>query len=322
MASAASSRRESHPAPIQHNRVSRAAANSALTATFAIASTAPSPITTVCRLNCASLSFHGLSGAASYSWSKTLDNSSEIFSTGSGGNTVASAQNPFDISAGEKSLSGLDFPQVASLYVIYELPFYKSQHGLIGKLLGGYQANATWRYSSGQTWTPALIPVPGFANDACQTSWDGTFIGLSSCRPFLGSAGAPVDTVGQCTDAAAPDCGLVNYYTGAATTKSSVHWIYNDNTAAQFFGTPYGNVRRNPGVRGQAIDAVNFSMFKNTMLTERIGFRVEAQVYNLFNHQFRGVPDPVIDDGNLVGWWQLRQQFLQPQRWGLHERYP
>jgi len=69
--------------------------------------------------------WHGLTGAGSFTWSKTLDNSSEIFSTGAGGNTVAGAQNPFDISRGEKALSGLDFPKTASLYLIYELPFYK-----------------------------------------------------------------------------------------------------------------------------------------------------------------------------------------------------
>jgi outer membrane receptor protein involved in Fe transport len=237
--------------------------------------------------------WHGLSGAGSFSWSKTLDNASEIFSTFSGGTTVAGAQNPYDISAGEKSLSGLDFPKIASLYVIYELPFYKGQHGFLGRVLGGYQANATWRYSSGQNYTPALLA--GF-NTSCQTSYDNTFFGASTCRPFMGNSGAPVDTVGQCTDHTLADCGLIDYYTGAATTKSAVHWIYNTDEAALFFKTPYGNVRRNPGVRGQNISAVNFSMFKTTMINERVSFRLEAQVYNLFNHQFRGVPDPFVDD--------------------------
>ena len=37
-------------------------------------------------------------------------------------------------------------------------------------------------------------------------------------------------------------------------------------------------------------------MFKTTKLNERLSLRLEAQVYNLFNHQFRGVPDPFIDD--------------------------
>ena len=240
--------------------------------------------------------WHGFSGAASFTFSKTLDNSSEIFSTGAGGNTVAGAQNPFDISRGEKALSGLDFPKTASLYLIYELPFYKNQHGFLGKLLGGYQANTTWRYSSGQLWTPTLSTA--VTNSACQNSFDTTFFGLSTCRPFAGSASAPVDTVGQCTNAALPNCGLVDYFTGGPITAA--RWIYNDNTAAKFFGTPYGNVGRNPGLRGQAVSAVNFSMFKTTKMTERLSLRLEAQVYNLFNHRFLGVPDPLVDDLNLA----------------------
>jgi len=261
--------------------------------------------------------WHGLTGAGSFTWSKTLDNSSEIFSTGAGGNTVAGAQNPFDTSAGEKALSGLDFPKTASIYLIYELPFYKSQHGFLGKLLGGYQANTTWRYSSGQLWTPTLTTK--FANTSCQDSFDGTFYaGLSTCRPFMGNKSAPVDTVGICTNAAAPDCGLVDFFPFAASNgatmnpvnRSAVRWIYNNNSAATFFGTPYGNVGRNPGLRGQAVSAVNFSMFKATKISERLSLRLEAQVYNLFNHTFLGVPDPVIDDLNLANGGSFGNNFF------------
>jgi len=241
--------------------------------------------------------WRGLNGAFSFTWSKTLDNSSEIFSTGSGGNTIAGAQNPYDNSAGEKALSGLDFPKVASIYLVYDLPFYKSQQGLLGHLLGGFQVNTTWRYSSGQLWTP--VTVPG-ANSSCQTSFDANFFGLSTCRMFNGNLSAAVDTVGQCTDSALADCGLVDFYTGNPVTQSAVRWIYNDDTAAAFFGTPYGNASRNPGYRGDAVNTVNFSAFKTTKLTEKISMRLEAQVYNLLNHRFLGVPDPVVDDGNLA----------------------
>ena len=241
--------------------------------------------------------WHGLTGAGSFTWSKTQDNSSEIFSTGAGGNSVAGAQNPFNTSAGEKALSGLDFPKTASLYLIYELPFYKNQHGLLGKFLGGYQANTIWHYSTGQLWTP--IAFQG-ANSSCQNSFDLTyFSSFSTCRPFAGNPSAPVDTVGQCTNAALTNCGLVDFY-NPTKAITAARWIYNDNTAAKFFGTPYGNVGRNPGVRGQAVSAVNFSMFKTTKVTERLSLRLEAQVYNLFNHMFLGVPDPLIDDGNLA----------------------
>jgi len=241
--------------------------------------------------------WHGLSGRVSFTWSKNIDNTSEIFSTGSGGNSVAGAQNPFDTSRGEKSLSGLDFPKIANFYLVYDFPFYKAQHGFVGKVLGGYQANAIWRYTSGQLYTP--LTIPGFSS-SCQMTFDATYYGPSTCRAFLGNPSAPVDTVGGCTDFEAADCGLVDWFTGAPTTVSAVHWIYNEDNAALFFGSPYGNTRRNPGTRGQNVDTINFSMFKTTKLTERVAFRLEAQVYNLFNHQFRGVPDPFIDDFNLA----------------------
>src|SRR5439155_3357089 len=142
-------------------------------------------------------------------------------------------------SRGEKGLSALDFPKTASIYFVYDLPFYKSQRGFLGHLLGGYQANGTWRYSSGQLWTP--VTVPG-STSSCQTSFDANFFGLSSCRMFNGNPSAPVDTAGQCTNASVADCGLVNFFAATPTpvAKSAVRWIYNDDTAAAFFGTPYG----------------------------------------------------------------------------------
>ncbi|HEU0368156.1 MAG TPA: TonB-dependent receptor, partial [Candidatus Acidoferrum sp.] len=128
--------------------------------------------------------FHGLSGGFSYTFSKTMDNASEIFSTFSGGNTVAGAQNPFDISKGEKALSGLDFPHTASIYFIYDLPFFKAQKGFLGHALGGFQTSATWRYSIGQLWTPTQLAG---ISTSCQTSFDTAFFNpASACRPFAG----------------------------------------------------------------------------------------------------------------------------------------
>ena len=252
--------------------------------------------------------FHGLSGGASYTFSKTLDNASEIFSTFSGGNTVAGAQNPFDITSGERALSGLDFPHTASIYFVYELPFFKGQKGFLGHVLGGYEVTGTWRYSSGQLWTP--VETAG-DNSSCQTSFDTAFFSqTSTCRPFVGNSRAPVDSVGACTDPTLADCGLVNFYTlgltdalgnpiaPTPTTKSAVRWIFNDDTSAAFFGTPYGNAARNPGVRGDSVNTVNFDLAKNIKFTERVSVRFEAQAYNLMNHRFLGVPDPFIEDGN------------------------
>src|SRR5207302_1878110 len=129
----------------------------------------------------------------------------------------------------------LDFPHTASIYLVYELPFYKNQEGLLGHLLGGFETDTTWRYSSGQVWTPALLPG---ISSSCQGTFDVNFFGISTCRPFMGNPAAPV--------------------------------------------------------------TVNFSISKTTKISEKVSFRFEAQVYNLLNHLFRGVPDPFVDDCNLA----------------------
>ena len=43
--------------------------------------------------------WRGLTATGSYTYSKTIDNTSEVFSTMGGGNTLAYAQNPFNTGA-------------------------------------------------------------------------------------------------------------------------------------------------------------------------------------------------------------------------------
>jgi hypothetical protein len=70
--------------------------------------------------------WHGLTAQASYTFSKTIDNASEVFSTAAGGNTNSFAQNPFDLQRGERGLAGIDFPHVFGILWIYEVPFGKT----------------------------------------------------------------------------------------------------------------------------------------------------------------------------------------------------
>src|SRR5439155_18221460 len=137
---------------------------------------------------------------------------SEIFSTFSGGNTVAGAQNPFDVDRGERSLSGLDFRHVVSMYFNYDLPWYQNQQGILGHMLGGWSVAPTYRYNSGQNYTPvqAFFGFGPNPSTSCQNSFDLALYGLETCRPFTSNPNAAADTVGLCTDATLADCGLVN----------------------------------------------------------------------------------------------------------------
>ena len=61
-----------------------------------------------------------------YTFSKNLDNVSEIFATGTAGNTLFAAQNPFQTGGAERSISGLDIPNVWTVQFTEQLPFFKA----------------------------------------------------------------------------------------------------------------------------------------------------------------------------------------------------
>ncbi len=237
--------------------------------------------------------WRGLTARINYTWSKNLDNSSEVFSTLAGGNTLSFSQSPFDTNLAERAVSGLDFPHVASIALIYDLPFYKRQEGLLGHLLGGWQWNTTWRYSSGQPVTVVQFKEGPFCDPTNTFS-----AGFDACRPILSSLTAPIDAVGRCTDNLLADCGLISEDTGNPIAASDVRWIINDPVAALFFGSPFLGAGRST-VRGETLNAVNLGIYKNTKVSERVNVQFQFLVFNILNHQFLGNPDPLAQDLSL-----------------------
>jgi hypothetical protein len=257
--------------------------------------------------------WHGVTAGLSYTFSKDMDNTSEIYNTLGGGNTSAYAQSPFDHSQAERAVSGLDYPDLASIYMIFEVPVFKEQNTLAGKLLGGWQINPVWRYASGQPYTVLeslhsdttnfAIPFDTSLCDPEQAS------GSTTCRPILATAKAPIDTVGLCLNAAAGDCGLVDYYSSPQftndpasiplpVTRQQVHWIVNDLTAAKYYGTPFAGAGRNLQ-RGDSINTVNLALLKDFKAGERFTFEARASCYNIMNRQYRGTPSVNIDNGSF-----------------------
>jgi len=92
--------------------------------------------------------FKQLTMRAGYTFSKNLDNVSEIFSTGSAGNTSFAAQNPFQNGDSERSISGLNIPNAFTVSATENIPFFKEQHGFVGHVLGGWAFSAAYVYGS------------------------------------------------------------------------------------------------------------------------------------------------------------------------------
>jgi outer membrane receptor protein involved in Fe transport len=251
--------------------------------------------------------WHGFTGQISYTFSKTIDNASEAFSSLSGLGTLFNlSQSPFDVSRAERAVSSYNYPHVLGLLWVYDLPFRRQQAGLLGHLLGGWQINGTYRYTSGQPWTAVQNSGQGLCDPTNFTG--GT---IDTCRPILSSPSAPFNSVGVCGDATAADCGITNFTTGAATSLSQVRWIINDVTAAKFFGSPFLGVGRNTE-HGQPVNTINMSVFKNTRITERLTLQLQAEAFNLFNHQWLGIPNVNVNSANIGGDNQFASSAFNP----------
>ena len=261
-----------------------------------------------------------LTFGVSYTFSKTIDNVSEVFAFGE--NQLAS--NALDYQQNERGLSGNDRRHAGSANFLWDIPYKREQNGAAGRLLGGWQINATYVLADGRPFTPSQF----FGVLGLPTYQDFTFIasfaGFDAIRPFTANPGAPRNTV-AITDVDASFFGFTGTFEPSATglyslnelnrtgtlvpvTTGDVRFILNGPGAAQRFNNPFGNVGRN-SERGPALNQLNLGFFKNTKVLENLNVQFRAELFNALNHPNSGygvaagatLPDTFIEDAGFAG---------------------
>jgi hypothetical protein len=163
-------------------------------------------------------------------------------------------QNHYNI-RGERSLALYDTPHRAVISYIVDLPFGKGQWlghdvtGLADRLISGWGVNGVTTFQSGN-------PLPISVASNTSNSFGG------GQRPNRTGAPASRD--------------------GAAQQRLD-QWF---NTAAFSVPAPFtfGNASRTlPDARSHGIANYDFTLFKNTRITERVGLQFRTEVFNLFN---------------------------------------
>jgi hypothetical protein len=211
---------------------------------------------------------------------------------------------------------------------------FKEQHGLLGHILGGWAISGNYLIASGQRYTPtqfflARATGPNFYDTAFTRAFNSS---AESARPFVGNLSAPATSVGiYAGDACAlftftsnggadPLCtGNPNQLVSLTAVGQSgcesdpgvlcpfvpvqnnqVRFIANTAIAQGVFGTPFGNMPRNP-VQDAATLIGNASIFKNIKLGEHASFEFHTSFLNVFNQANFSSVDPILEDAGLHG---------------------
>ena len=216
---------------------------------------------------------HGFAASGSYTFSKLIDNGSEIFTLG-GTATLQNASVPamFGGSHIDKGLSFYDRTHRLVFTYSYELPFWKSQSGPLGRVLGGWQIAGLTTYESG---------FPYSVLDGQDADGLG---GANYDRPNFNPFGQPGVR-------AVPNTASPTGYVNPDRNNAPI-----DPQQAGYIGIANntGNTRRPPGnlgrntERGPGLKNWDASIIKNTRISERFNLEFRGEFFNVFNTPMYG----------------------------------
>ena len=188
---------------------------------------------------------------AAYTWSKSIDNSSGFYDP----------INPFNPSV-SRGLSTFDIAHNFVISYSYDLPFFKSGHGVAGKLLGGWDISGITRFTTG-------FPVTLTEDDD---------------NSLCGCDGADVPNYnGQGIHYLDPRKPGNLYFDPSPFSPEALG--VTGNAKRRFF-------------HGPGINNWDLALHKNTQIGESMAVEFRAEFFNLFNHaQFTSPTGEV--NGNL-----------------------
>ncbi len=203
---------------------------------------------------------------ASYTLSKLLTSSDHVDQPAGGGVWSGSQGviSPFERHR-NKGLAVTDVPQVLSVAFLYELPFGSSKRflnssGVVDRVFGGWKVSGTFRASGG---VPFFFRSSGFCNVPAQFR--------VGCIPAIKPGANPF-----AQDKSNFDPNKPFFNKDAFETIDSFNFYY-------------GSRPRMTDLRGFGYHNVDFSLMKETRITETVRFEVRAEFFNLFNGHISNV---------------------------------
>ena len=259
--------------------------------------------------------WHGVTMQSNLTYSKSLGTGSEVQATSQF--TVPDAYNLHSA----YGLQPWDRKFLSNTWLVYELPFYKGQHGVIGHVAGGWTVAPLFVVGSGlpQEVSPSDV-------NANQVYGGAQSFGAGDGADF----GALQNAINICGH------GFGNSRHNNPVGGGQPNMFQDPTTSYNCFRNPILGIDGSSGggagiLRGMPFWNMDFSLKKNILIRERVSTEFTAIFTNLFNHNQLGDPYLAVGDqgdwgvlgGNSVVNNGLSQQVNNPRamEFGLRIRF-
>jgi hypothetical protein len=215
---------------------------------------------------------------ANYTWSRALTNSQADYSGG--------PQNVYNIN-GDYGRAIYDRTNIISLDGVYELPFFRDQKGIVGRIVGGWELSGLYAIDSG---LPLTVTMSGGSSIcyACVTTGANagasqtSFLGLANGGVANDSAGLGI--LGPSVAGLRPNMvGNPNDGHGQRI-HTRLNWFYRPAFVAPAITDVAVGSEKRGVIEGPGFNRIDIGIFRNFRIVEGVVFQLRGEAFNVLNH--------------------------------------
>jgi Carboxypeptidase regulatory-like domain/TonB-dependent Receptor Plug Domain len=212
---------------------------------------------------------------ANYTWSRDLTNAQADY--------TGFIQNIYNIN-GDYGRAAVDRNNIINLDGVYELPWYREQKGLTGRLIGGWELSAIYAIDSG-------LPLTASASSAYSPSYNlpgsGTSVFNGRTNTGYETDNAGLSVLGNTDAGLRPNqIGDPNSGNGIKIHNKGYNalWFYSGAFAAPSPNSIIPGTAKRGTIQGPGFNRADLGIFRNFRIYNRLNFQFRAEAFNVANH--------------------------------------
>ena len=222
---------------------------------------------------------HGVQIQSSFTWGKSIDNSSATVAGDQFSNSISSL--PWYDLKSVRGLSDFNIGRTLVINGIWQVPSPKSFSGPLEWVTKGWEFGAIYKVSDGVPFTATF-------------GTDGDPQGLNSSDPWAFPNRLSGPGCGSLTNPGNPNNYIKTQCFAVPTAPSPAFWLANcDPAFGNLTNLQCFNLRGNAGrniLTGPGLSNLDFSMFKNSFTSEKFNVQFRMEIFNILNRTNFAVP--------------------------------